>query len=101
MPGTFENLTELLHGKAGTCYLIIHPGRAETCYDRIGLLSRLNKSHPEYFQLQVYFVEINNTSQAIRLLKKPEVRELRKHLEKAKKLENQLLELGDIIGLSE
>jgi hypothetical protein len=101
MPQGIEDYTEALQNENGTsCYFIIRQGHAEKFYDRKGLLSRLNKYGPKYFQLQVYKVNLNEHP-AIRLLEKTEVRKLHQALNKAKGLTRQLLELGDIIDLPE
>ena len=95
MPGTIEDLTESL----GTCYLIFRFYKFEACYDQRGLLSRLNRY--EGSQFEVYFVDKNNTSQAIRPLKKSGVRKIHQTLKKAKKLRRDLSDIEIIIGLPE
>ncbi len=102
MPGVFGDLTKLLCGEeGGPCYLIFRLGNVEACYDQKGLLSRLSQAHPEYFQLHVSFVDINNTSQPMKLLTKPEVKKIYESLEEAKGLRKKLLGLEDKIGLPE
>ena len=103
MPGTIEDITKLLSGisdKTETCYLIIRPDEAEVCYDRRGLLSRLKKTHSEYFPLYVYKVNLSE-SPPQQLLKNSEMRKLRRSLEKVENLKREFSELEEYIELPE